>query len=98
MDKDEYIPVLVSIVIGMGLSHLLAGVGRMLAARARVRIYWVSLAGAAIVFVAQVQFWWSTFSYDRAILENFFSFLVFLLAPILLYLLAMIVFTSIRPG
>jgi hypothetical protein len=92
MDKAEYLSVLVSIVVGMGLSHLLSGLGRMLAARERVRIYGVSLGAAAIVFLAHVQFWWSTFGYDAAILDNFFSFLVFLLAPILLYLLAVLVF------
>lgn len=92
MDKAEYLSVLVSIVVGMGLSHLLSGLGRMLAGRKRVRIYGVSLAAGAIVFLAHIQFWWSTFGYDAAILDNFFSFLVFLLAPILLYLLAVLVF------
>lgn len=91
MDKAEYLSVLVSIVVGLGLSQLLSGFGRMLVARQRVRMYGVSLGAAAIVFLAQVQFWWSTFNYDRAILDNFFSFLVFLLAPILLYLLSVLV-------
>lgn len=92
MNKAEYLSVLVSIVVGMGLSHLLSGVGRMLAARGRVRIYWVSLVQALVVFLAAIQFWWSTFDYDEAILDNFFSFLVFLLSPILLYLMAVLVF------
>ena len=91
MNKAEYLSVLVSIIVGMGLAHLLSGIGRMLAARARVRIYWVSLVQSMIVFLAAIQFWWSTFNYDEAILENFFSFLVFLLAPILLYLMAVLV-------
>lgn len=92
MNKADYLSVLVSIVVGLGLSHVLSGFGRMLAARRRVRVYWVSIVTALIVFLAQVQFWWSTFDYDEAILDNFFSFLIFLLAPILLYLMAVLVF------
>jgi hypothetical protein len=92
MNKAEYLSVLVSIIIGMGLSHLLASLARLIVARARVRIYWVSLVTAAVAFLAHVQFWWSTYDYDEAILGNFFSFLVFLLAPILLYLMAVLVF------
>jgi len=92
MNKAEYLSVLVSIIIGMGLSHLLSSLARLIVARARVRIYWVSLVTAAVTFLAHVQFWWSTYDYDEAILGNFFSFLLFLLAPILLYLMAVLVF------
>lgn len=92
MNKAEYLSVLVSIVVGMGLSQMLSGFGRMLAARRRVRVYGVSLMQALVVFLALIQFWWSTFDYDEAILDNFFSFLIFLLAPILLYLLSALVF------
>jgi hypothetical protein len=92
MNKAEYLSVLVSIVIGMGLSHLLSSVARLIIARNRVRVYWVSLLTAAVAFLAHVQFWWSTYDYDEAILGNFFSFLVFLLAPIFLYLMAVLVF------
>lgn len=92
MNKAEYLSVLVSIIIGMGLSHLLSSLARLIVARARVRVYWVSLSAAAVAFLAHVQFWWSTYDYDQAILGNFFSFLIFLLAPILLYLMAVLVF------
>ena len=60
MNKAEYLSVLVSIIVGMGLSHLLASLARLIVARARVRIYWVSLVTAAVAFLAHVQFWWST--------------------------------------
>jgi cytochrome bd-type quinol oxidase subunit 2 len=92
MNKAEYLSVLVSIVVGMGVSHILSGVGRIMAARHRVRVYWVSLSAAAVTFLGLVQFWWSTWEYDEGVLDNFFSFLVFLLTPILLYLLAVLVF------
>jgi hypothetical protein len=35
----EYLAVIVSVVIGLGLTRILEGVGRLLEARAQVRLY-----------------------------------------------------------
>jgi len=86
----EYLSVLVSIVIGLGISHVLAGVGNLLVDRLRVRFWWVWGAGVAMVFLAHVQFWWSTFTVGSAVSANFFAFLFFLLTPIALYLSAVV--------
>lgn len=90
LNAGEYLSVLVSIIVGLGLSHLLASVGRLLSRRRRVRPYLPSVATALLVFVAHVQFWWASFNYGERIQSNFFAFLVFLLSPILLYLLAVL--------
>ena len=37
----EYLSVLISIILAFGMTRVLAGVGEMLQARARHRIYWV---------------------------------------------------------
>jgi hypothetical protein len=42
------------------------------------------------VFLANVQFWWGTFSVGDAVATNFFSFVYFLLTPIALYLSAVV--------
>lgn len=82
----EYLSVLVSIVVGLGISHVLAGVGNLLVDRLRVRFWWVWASAVLMVFVAQVQFWWSTFTVGGAVATNFFAFLFFLFTPIALYL------------
>lgn len=91
MSEQEYLSVLVSIIVGLGISHLLGGVGRMIVERRRVRPYWMSLAATGFVFLAHVQWWWSTINSGRHLGSNFFGFLFFLLAPIGLYLLAVLV-------
>ena len=91
MNTGEYLSVLVSIVIGLGLSHLLGSVGRLLSRRRRVRIYAPAVMSAVTVFLAHVQFWWGSFDFGERIENNFFAFLVFLLTPILLYLAAVLV-------
>lgn len=91
MNTSEYLSVLVSIVIGLGLSHLLGSVGKLLSRRRRVQVYAPAVMTSAIVFLAHVQFWWGSFEFGRRIETNFFAFLVFLLTPILLYLIAVLV-------
>lgn len=91
MNTAEYLSVLVSIIVGLGLSHLLGSVGKLLSRRKRVRVYTPSMVAAIIVFLAHVQFWWGSFEFGRRIESNFFAFLVFLLTPILLYLIAVLV-------
>lgn len=91
MSTQEYLSVLVSIVVGLGMSHLLAGVGRMVVARRLVRFWWGSLGAAVFVFLAQVQWWWSTIHSGEHLATNFFGFVFFLLVPIALYLMAVLV-------
>jgi hypothetical protein len=86
MNTSEYLFVLVSIVIGLGMSQLLTAVGNLIVDRRRVRFYWVWGVAVLLVFLANVQFWWSTFSVGEAVATNFFSFVFFLTSPITLFL------------
>lgn len=90
MNTGEYLSVLVSIIVGLGLSHLLGSVGKLLSRRSRVRVYGPAVAVAVMVFLGQVQFWWGSFDFGERIANNFFAFLIFLLTPILLYLIAVL--------
>lgn len=90
MDAGEYLSVLVSIIIGLGLSHLLGSAGKLLSRRRRVRTYLPAVAAAVLVFLAHVQFWWGSFDFGERVASNFFAFLIFLLTPILLYLIAVL--------
>jgi len=86
----EYLSVLVSIIVGLGLSQVLSGVANLLVDRKRVRFYWIWGVGVVMVFLANVQFWWGTFSVGEAVAANYFSFVFFLLTPIALYLAAVV--------
>src|SRR3954453_8074690 len=91
MKTSEYLSVLVSIIVGLGMSQVLSGVANLLVDRRRVRFYWVWAVAVVMVFLANVQFWWSTFSVGDAVATNFFSFVYFLLTPIALYLSAVVI-------
>lgn len=85
----DYLFVLVSIIIGLGISRVLTGVAGVVVHHRRVRLYWVWAVAALLVFLAHVQLWWGTFSVGAAVAGgSFLGFTLFLLSPIALYLSA----------
>ncbi len=98
MTPFEHLSVLVSIVIGLGIAHLLSSAHRLVQARDRVRPYWLSLMWAGLILVTQIEWWWATFEYREQMQWNFFYFLFMLLSPIALYLAAAFVLPDVEPG
>lgn len=88
MDAFGYVSVIISVVIGLGLSHLLTGVVELFKARRRVRFYWVHLLWVTLTFVGHIFLWWTMWNLRAIRAWNFFSFLLLLLAPVLLYVAA----------
>ncbi|HEX5725907.1 MAG TPA: hypothetical protein VFX98_10615 [Longimicrobiaceae bacterium] len=91
MEIFAHLAVLVSIILGLGLSHLLSRVGELVQARAtlgvRVTTYWVQLAWVLVVFLAHVQLWWSLFRWaDRLPQASYFEFLLVLMGPVTLFM------------
>ncbi len=51
MGAFEYLSVLISIILALGMTRVLAGVGEMLQARSRHRIYWVHVIWIVNLFL-----------------------------------------------
>lgn len=98
MTPFEHLAVLISIVLGLGIAHLLTSVHRLVQARARVRPYWLPLLWALLLFVTQIEWWWAIFALRTETVWNFFYFLFVLLSPVSLYLAAAFVLPEIEPG
>ncbi|MEJ2205906.1 MAG: hypothetical protein P8170_17565 [Gemmatimonadota bacterium] len=94
MEAFEYLSVLISIVLGLGITHLLLGFGRWLERRDTFRPFGPSLAWAGFILLVHLQTWWTMFGYREYSEWNFLQFTVVLLQPIVLFLLAMVVFPS----
>jgi hypothetical protein len=88
MDQFNYLAVLISIILGLGITQLLSGVGRLLQARGHVRLYWPTLAWVAVLLVLHVQTWWAMFGLRMVQTWTFAAFLLVLLQPIVLFLLS----------
>jgi hypothetical protein len=90
VEPFEYLSVLVSIIVGLGLSHLLATTARLIQHRTEVRLFGPTLIWMALLFVLQVQIWWAAFEWQGRGAWDFFSFLLFLGLPIGAYLLSVL--------
>jgi H+/Cl- antiporter ClcA len=55
----EYLLALVSILIGLAVADLSSSLHRLLRARRRVRWDWLPLAGAFLVILLILEFWWN---------------------------------------
>jgi hypothetical protein len=87
-EEFQYLAVLLSIVLGLGITQLLTGIGRLVQARARVRTYWPPLVWVALLLLVHVQAWWAMFELRGHAGWTFLTFLVVLLTPACLYLMA----------
>lgn len=90
MDPFSYLSVLTSIVLALGITRLLSGVGRLLQGRDQVRIYWVHLLWMLNVFLFLVLNWWILFRWNSQREWSFFLFLFVLLSPTIAYLLTVL--------
>jgi hypothetical protein len=98
VDPFGYVSVIFSVVIGLGLSHLLTGIVDLVKARRRVRFYWVHLVWVALVFVGHVFLWWTMWNLRQLKSWDFFSFLLLLLGPVLLFASAAFLVPKVEPG
>ncbi len=64
MSQFEYVAVLISIIVGLALTQILRGVGRMVTTKDGPRPYWVHLVWTFYLFLLIVAFWWWEFRLD----------------------------------
>jgi hypothetical protein len=75
----EYVSVMASIILALGIAQLLTGLGRLLVSESRRRPYWVHSSWLVTLALAHVQVWWQLwFRYNVPTLR--FSQFVFVLA------------------
>lgn len=91
MTPFEYLSVLISVIVGLGVSHLLTSAARLIQRRRQVRPYAPTLLWMATLFLAQIQIWWVAYTGRSDAEWSFFSFLLTLVIPVIGYLLCYLV-------
>lgn len=91
MDAFSYLSVLLSIVLGLGLTQILTALGRILRDRERVRMDWVPVCWAFLLLVVYVQVWWAMFGLRTHRDWTFLQFTVVLAQTATLYVMAAVV-------
>jgi hypothetical protein len=57
----DYFSILVSIILGLALTHLLRGLGKQIQMRGLIRIYWVHILWTVNVVFQVLVLWWGMF-------------------------------------
>ncbi len=92
MDAFSYLSVLISIILALGMTRVLGGVGEMLQARSRRRVYWVHAVWIANLFLYLVVAWWIFYRWRTQQPWTFFLFIFVLISPTILYLASLLLF------
>jgi len=92
MSSFEYITVLISIVLGLGITQILTGIADLIKKSHKVILYWPHILWILFVLLLHIQEWWLMYE-----LKNFHpwrlpSFLFIMLYPINLYVMAKLLF------
>ena len=86
MDMFNYVMVLASVIIGLGIAHLLTGVAAIVQHPGRAKIYWVHLLWVGATFLRAIFWWWFEFQFS-VVTQWTFSLYIFVLAyALLIYL------------
>lgn len=92
MSIFEFLMVLVSLIVGLGVAELLTGVAGIIRDRDTVKTYWVHSLFIVIVFLALLQQWWEIWGVRDLPLWTFPGLLMMLGAPVGLFLIANLLF------
>jgi hypothetical protein len=88
----EYLGILLSVIVGLGVTHLLAGISKTIHHRKTLRLYWVHTLWTFNVLIHIVIIWWGMFWWSSQAEWSFFNFLLLLLYAILLFLAASLLY------
>jgi hypothetical protein len=97
MNPFEYISLLTSIVLALGITRTLSGLGAMLNHRRRVHLYWVHLVWCLNVFLWLLLNWWILYRWHLQETWSFFLFVFVLLSPIIAFLLSVLLIPEPMP-
>jgi len=83
--------IVLGMVVGLGLTHLLRQLARIIEHPGRKRVYWVHLVWAASMFLYLLSFWWWEYRLSLVTQWTFNLYLFVTVYALLLYLLCTLV-------
>jgi hypothetical protein len=94
MDTFEYITVFISIVLGLGLTYLIIGVGKLLGQWKYYQFYWLHYMQIFITFLVILTSWWTTYSWVGIKDLTFWHFFFLMCSPFVVVLASSLLFPS----
>jgi hypothetical protein len=94
METFEYVAVLTSIIIGLGMAQLLMGVTRLIQHPDRAKPNWIHLCWVFYMFLFSIFWWWWEFRLGSIEVWTFGTYLFVILYAFLVFLLCALLFPS----
>jgi hypothetical protein len=92
----EFLMILLSIIVGLGLAEILTGIARFLRDRRGHEFRWIHSAVVLTVFMALLQVFWESWGLQSVGTWTFSAMLLMLSLPIVLFLIAHLLFPTER--
>lgn len=94
----EYVTVLISIILGLGITQILTGIADLVQRSGRVIVYWPHLLWILFVMLLQIQEWWILYELKDYHPWRLPTFLFTILYPINLFILSRLLFPRSLKG
>ena len=92
MSMFDYVMVLASIIVGLGITHLLQGLADIIQNRDRARAYWVHVVWVGYMFLTTVLWWWWEFRFREVAVWTLQLYFFVLAYAVLIYLICAMLF------
>lgn len=92
MNLFEFLMILLSLIVGLGLAEILSGIAKSLKSSGSREIPWTHAAATMAVFVGLLQTFWESWGLRTIDTWSFPAMLLMLGSPVCLYLMAYILF------
>jgi len=88
MDRIEFIATFISILIGLGITHMMYGVHRLLRNRNYIKWNWLPMAWTLFIFITLVNTWYALHRImETPLIESGLGFALWIL-PIILFIMS----------
>lgn len=94
----EYVTVLISIILGLGITQILTGIADLIHKSERVTVYWPHLVWILFVLLLHIQEWWLIYELKTYQPWRLPTFLFIMAYPVNLFVLARILFPYALKG
>ncbi len=92
MSPFEYVTVLISIILGLGITQILTGIADLFHKIEKVKLYWPHILWILFVLILHIQEWWITYELKNYQPWRLPAFLFIMLYPVNLFVLARMLF------
>ncbi|NJN42625.1 MAG: hypothetical protein HC811_10740 [Flammeovirgaceae bacterium] len=92
MSPFDYVTILISIILGLGIAQLVTGVADIIHQQERLRLYWPHILWIPIIFFLIIQEWWDIYGLREYDTWRLPVFLFISLYPIALFILTRLLF------